>query len=74
MESEQTTNRQRRVFIIALGKPRMPHARLPGGIIDRSQHCDACSSRKVADVTATEPWQIHHWMAVPIIPAARGYE
>lgn len=38
MESEQTINRQRRVFITALGNPRMLHARLPGGIIDRSQH------------------------------------
>jgi len=42
MESEQTINRQRRVFIIAFETPQMLHARLPGGIIDRGQHCDAC--------------------------------
>ena len=41
---------------------RMLHARLPGGIIDRGQHCD--SVFLVADVTVTR----RHWMAASIDP------
>lgn len=73
MENEQMINHQRRVFIIALGTPRMLHARLPGGIIDRGQHCDACfwsqGGRRDGYGTLANT---HHWMAVPIIPAAGG--
>jgi hypothetical protein len=58
MESERTINRQRRLFIIALGTPRMPHARLPGGIIEAST-ATRVFSRKAADMTATKPWLLH---------------
>lgn len=61
MRSEQRINRQGRAFIEA----RMPHARQPGGAIDRGQHRDnvflVARGRRETLVNGC------HWMAASII-------
>jgi hypothetical protein len=58
---------QGRAFIIALANPRMLHARLPGSIIDRCQHCDSVFRRKAGYGTLANA---RHWIAAFIFPAA----